>query len=216
MKKFFQKSDALQTKICGLTDQADAELALAAGVDALGFNFFSGSKRFLDFEQNRDWISQLDDSAARVAVVVNPEEGFLASLRDSGCFDAVQFHGDESPEFCARAGFPNWIRAIRVKDDASLEEALQFDTPHLLLDAWSAHAYGGTGKRLDWDVVRGFVLAHPDRQVILAGGLTPHNVREAIRIVRPHAVDVASGVELDPGRKDEYLVREFLSAARAA
>jgi len=216
VKNFFQRDDSLRTKICGLTNQADAELALAAGADALGFNFFSGSKRFLDFEQNRDWISRLDDAAARVAVVVNPEEKFLATLRDSGCFDAVQFHGDESPEFCVQAGFPIWIRAIRVKDESSLGEALQFDTPHLLLDAWAAGAYGGTGKRLDWGEVRGFVLAHPARQVLLAGGLTPNNVREAVRMVRPHAVDVASGVELDPSRKNEYLMREFLRAARTA
>lgn len=216
MKKFFEKGDSLRAKICGLTNQADAELALAAGTDALGFNFFPESRRFLDFEKNREWISRLDDSVARVAVVVNPEEKFLTSLRDSGCFDAVQFHGDETPEFCAQAGFPLWMRAVRVKNDASFEEALQFDTPHLLLDAWSAHAYGGTGKRLDWDAVRSFVLAHPDRQVVLAGGLTPNNVRDAVRIVRPQSVDVASGVELDPGHKNEYLMREFLNAARAA
>ena len=216
MKEFFQRGDSLRTKICGLTGREDAELALAAGADALGFNFFSGSKRFLDFESHRDWIRDLDPKAARVAVVVNPDEPLLTALRDSGCFDAIQFHGDEAPEFCARAGFPTWIRAVRVRDEGSLDEALQFDTPYLLFDAWSPGAYGGTGKRLDWDLIRGFVLAHPDRQVILAGGLTPPNVREAVRIVRPHAVDVASGVELDPGRKNEYLVREFLQAARSA
>src|SRR5690606_29123044 len=114
------------------------ELAIANGADALGFNFFSGSKRFLDFASHRNWISALEnDLVARVAVVVNPDEKLLTTLRDSGCFDAVQFHGDETPEFCAQAGFPLWMRAVRVKDEASLEEALQFDTPYLLLDAWS-------------------------------------------------------------------------------
>lgn len=213
---FFQKAPPLRTKICGLTSPEDAETALACGADALGFNFFPGSKRHIDFAENRHWIAALAGRAQRVAVVVNASPGELAVLRDSGCFEAVQFHGDESPEFCAAAGFPVWIRATRVKDAGTFEEALRYDTPYLLLDAWSESAYGGTGKRLNWDLVREFVIAHPDRRVILAGGLTPHNVREAVRIVRPHAVDVASGVELDPRHKNDYLVREFIKAATRA
>lgn len=213
---FFQKAPPLRTKICGLTSPEDAETALACGADALGFNFFPGSKRHIDFAENRDWIAALAGRAQRVAVVVNASPDELAVLRDSGCFEAVQFHGDESPDFCAAAGFPVWIRAARVKDARTFEEALRYDTPYLLLDAWSESAYGGTGKRLNWDLVREFVIAHRDRRVILAGGLTPHNVREAVRIVRPHAVDVASGVELDPRRKNDYLVREFVKAAKTA
>jgi len=213
---FFEKEPPLRAKICGLTSPEDAETALACGADALGFNFFPGSKRYIDFAENRDWIAALAGRTQRIAVVVNASADELAVLRDSGCFEAVQFHGDETPGFCAAAGFPIWIRAARVKDAGTFEEALRYDTPHLLLDAWSESAYGGTGKRLNWDVVRDFVIAHRDRRVILAGGLTPHNVREAVRIVRPHAVDVASGVELDPRRKNDYLVREFLQAAKTA
>lgn len=213
---FFQKEPPLRAKICGLTSPEDAETALACGADALGFNFFPGSKRHIDFAENRDWIAALAGRTQRIAVVVNASVEELAVLRDSGCFEAVQFHGDETPEFCAAAGFPVWIRAARVKDASTFQEALRYDTPHLLLDAWCESAYGGTGKRLNWDLVRDFVIEHRDRRVILAGGLTPHNVREAVRIVRPHAVDVASGVELDPRRKNDYLVREFVKAAKTA
>ena len=103
-----------------------------------------------------------------------------------------------------------------MKSEESLQEALRYDTPHLLLDAWSESAYGGTGLRLDWEAMREFVVAQPARQVILAGGLGPENVSEAIRRVRPHAVDAASGVENGPGRKARDRVAEFISAARAA
>jgi len=212
----FQPGPPLRVKICGLTNAADAVTAIASGADALGFNFYSESKRFLDFETARPWITALAGRTQRIAVVVNPSPAQLATLRDSGCFDAIQFHGDETPAFCAAAGFPLWMRAARVKDAASLDASLAYDTPHLLLDAWSADAYGGTGERLDWDIAREFILANPDRKIILAGGLTPNNVREAVRIARPHGADVAGGVELEPRRKNEYLMREFIHVARAA
>jgi phosphoribosylanthranilate isomerase len=187
-----------------------------AGADALGFNFFPGSSRALDPADALPWIRDLGSSVLRVAVVVNPDGDLLAKLLAADCFDWIQFHGDETPEFCAAAGFKSWVKAIRVMDKDVLEKALEFETPELLLDAWHASAYGGTGKRLDWDLVRGFVARNPDRKFLLAGGLTAHNVRQAVRIVRPHGVDVASGVELTPGKKEEYLVREFVRMAKTA
>ena len=138
----------------------------------------------------------------------------LEKIRSAGCFEAIQFHGDESPEFCARAGFARWIKAVRVSGPDAVAGSLAFPTPHILFDGWTAEAYGGTGHRLDWGIARDCVVSHPDRRFILAGGLTAQNVRQAIRIVRPHAVDVASGVELNPRKKDEYLVREFLREAK--
>lgn len=212
---FFTPGPPLRVKICGITNAADAVMAADAGADAVGFNFFPGSKRCIDFEENREWIAGLAGRVQRVAVVVNATEQELAKLRESGCFEAVQFHGDETPQFCARAGFDRWIRAVRVQDSSSLKAALQYETPFLLLDAFTKDSYGGTGERLNWDFVREFVIAHPERRMILAGGLTPHNVRDAVRIVRPHGVDVASGVEFDPRKKNEYFVREFITIARA-
>ncbi len=204
----------IQVKICGITNPCDARVCSEAGADALGFNFFSGSSRALDPADALPWIRDLGPAVPRVAVVVNPDGELLAKLREAGCFDWIQFHGDETPDFCAAAGFKFWVKAIRVMDHAALEKALEFQTPELLLDAWHPDAYGGTGKRLDWDLVRDFVAKNSDRKFLLAGGLNAHNVRQAVRIVRPHGVDVASGVELTPGKKEEYLVREFVRIAK--
>jgi phosphoribosylanthranilate isomerase len=212
----FLGESGLQVKICGMTSPADAAMCAAAGADALGFNFFPGSSRYIEPDQAIPWIRDLGASPARVAVVVNPAPALLEKLRAAECFEWIQFHGDETPAFCSGAGFERWIKAVRVSDAGVLARALTFPAPGLLLDAWSADAYGGTGKRLDWDLIRDFAAGNPSIKVLLAGGLTPHNVRQAIRIVRPHAVDVASGVELSPRQKDEYLVREFVRLSKAA
>jgi len=210
----FLEPGGVGVKICGITSPADAGLCLAAGADALGFNFFPGSPRYIDPEESIPWIRDLGNGAARVAVVVNAPEELLGKIREAGCFDFVQFHGDESPASCDAAGFPRWIKAVRVSGLDVVEGALAFPTQNILFDGWTASAYGGTGQRLDWDLVRDFVTAHPDRRFLLAGGLNVQNVRQAIRITRPQAVDVASGVELHPRTKDEYLVRQFIGQAK--
>lgn len=212
--KFLEPGLPVRIKICGITAQDDAAMAIDAGADALGFNFFRGSSRFIPLEENRSWIASLAGKAFRVAVVVNATVEELTALRESRCFEAVQFHGTETPELCATVGFPVWIRAVRVQGEHSLTQALQFETPHLLLDAWSDGSYGGTGRHVDWASAARFVIAQPSRRLILAGGLSPENVGDAIRAVRPHAVDVASGVESTPGRKDIRRIRDFVRAVR--
>ena len=209
---FLEPGPPVRIKICGITAQEDASMAIDAGADALGFNFFRGSRRFISLEENRCWIASLVGRAFRVAVVVNASMEELTALRESGCFEAVQFHGTETPELCATIGFPVWIRAVRVQGEDSLAQALQFNTPNLLLDAWSDGSYGGTGRHVDWTSAARFVAAQPSRRLILAGGLSPENVGNAIRAVRPHAVDVASGVENSPGRKDIRRIRDFVRA----
>ena len=201
-------------KICGITNPEDASLCLSAGTDALGFNFFPGSSRCIDPDASIPWIRDLGGNAARVAVVVNPPQELLEKIRGAGCFDFVQFHGDESPEICGQAGIARWIKAVRVSGPDVVGGSLSFPTPNILFDGWTAKAYGGAGQRLDWDTVRDFVGSHPEKHFILAGGLNAQNVRQAIRIVRPQAVDVASGVELTPRKKDEYLVRQFVRQAK--
>ncbi|MDX2080122.1 MAG: phosphoribosylanthranilate isomerase [Terrimicrobiaceae bacterium] len=201
-------------KICGITSEDDARMCIAAGADALGFNFYRGSKRYVDPDSAIPWIQDLGNGVDRVAVVVNPSEELLDKIRAGGCFSAVQFHGDETPAFCDWAGFSRWVKAVRVKSANSLGQALEYDTPNILFDAWVEGNYGGTGMRLNWDMVRDFVVEHKGPRYILAGGLNVHNVRQAIRIVRPHGVDVAGGVEISPGKKEEYLVQEFIRAAR--
>ena len=202
-------------KICGITRKDDALDCVEAGTDALGFNFFPGSSRHIPLE-SLEWIRQLNGLVDRVAVVVNPDPDLLDTLWRSECFEMIQFHGDESPTRCAMSGVTNWMKAIRVRDDKSLAEANRFSTPHILLDSWSPAAYGGTGKTADWQMIGAFVAEHPEHRFVLAGGLNPDNVAEAIRVARPAAVDVAGGVEESPGKKDPAKVRAFLQAVRAA
>jgi len=213
--RFFE-SRRIGVKICGITNEGDALLCIEAGVDALGFNFYSGSKRFIDLEESLDWIRSLEGNVDRVAVVVNANPYLLEQLRDSGCFEFIQFHGDETPEHCLAIGAKDWIRAVRVKDASALNAALGYSTPHLLLDAWSPLAYGGTGGVADWRMLKDFVAANPTRNCVLAGGLTPDNVAEAIRTVEPAAVDVAGGVESSARKKDPHLVKAFMDAATGA
>jgi phosphoribosylanthranilate isomerase len=205
----------LRVKICGVTNADDAALVTEAGADAIGINLFSGSKRFVELHDVRDWVADLP--LTRVAVVVNATPDDVARIVDAACFDAIQFHGDETPDFCAECPIV-WIRALRVAGPETLERALEYATQSLLLDGFSTAGYGGTGTAVDIDLAREFVRWNPGRQIILAGGLNPDNVAKIAHLVKPHAVDVAGGVEVDgsPRRKDAAKVRAFIEAARGA
>jgi phosphoribosylanthranilate isomerase len=216
---FFDHTPAAP-KICGITTPEDALGCIEAGAGALGFNFYAPSPRSIRAEGDLSWIVKLKadySDVAFIAVVVNPDEALLASLDSTACFDAIQFHGDESPGFCAAEGgrFARWIKALRIRSESDLAPALAFETPWLLLDAAVPGTYGGSGHAVDWDLAARFVAAYPDKRVILAGGLNPSNVTEAASKVHPHAVDVASGVESSPGAKDPVRVRDFIAAALA-
>ena len=217
MIPFFDHTPAAP-KICGITTIDDACGVIESGAGALGFNFYAPSPRSIPLGSDLAWISKLKadyPDVARVAVVVNPDETLLQRLVDTQSFDAIQFHGDESPEFCSLEGirFPHWIKAVRVRSEENLRSASNFDTPFLLLDAAVPGTYGGSGHTIDWRLASRFVADHPDKRVILAGGLTSENVAEAIEQVNPHAVDVASGVESAAGVKDPVKVRAFIAAA---
>ncbi len=215
------RMNRIRVKICGLTNAADALAAIDGGADALGFNFWPGSKRFVESADSLPWIVALPAAVTRVAVMVDPD--FSAALRvlESPGIDALQLHGNETPEFCVRlvAAGHRIIKAIRVRDEESLTQALRFpiEIP-LLLDAYKTGEPGGTGTTLDWRLATDFVRDHPDRRVLLSGGLTPENVTDAARRVRPFAMDVASGVEVpgQPRRKDPSRLRAFLTAIQTA
>jgi phosphoribosylanthranilate isomerase len=214
---FFDHTPAAP-KICGITTHEDALGCIEAGAGALGFNFYPPSPRSIPVDGDLGWIAKLKadyPDIALVAVVVNPDEALLGKLRSAGCFDAIQFHGDESPEFCAEEGahFPRWIRALRIRSQADLDGATAYRTPFLLLDAAVPGTYGGSGHTVDWSLAASFVAAHPALRVILAGGLSPDNVADAVSKVHPHAADVASGVESAPGAKDPLKVRDFITGA---
>ena len=210
-------SRGTRVKICGITHPDDAGLAIDLGADALGLNFYPKSLRCLDVEQDGTWVRKLPRGVRRVAVVVNATRGEIARLFEAELVDAVQLHGDEDEAFCLALrdkGLP-FIKVIRVRDEAALENAGRFGTEDLLLDAYHPDAYGGTGQPVDWRLAAGFAERHS--RVILAGGLHPGNVAEALRAVRPYAVDVASGVERagQARRKDAGKMTDFFATVRA-
>jgi phosphoribosylanthranilate isomerase len=214
---FFITSPAAP-KICGITSSKDALAAIQLGCGALGFNFYPSSPRSIPADADLGWIRTLRESfpkVARVAVVVNPDVELLQRLHAAKCFDAIQFHGDESPEFCGKEGaaFQHWIKALRIRTEADLSLATAYQTTFLLLDAAVEGSYGGSGHAFDWSLAAKFVTGHSEKRVILAGGLTPENVAEAVAQVHPHAVDVASGVESSPGNKDPEKVQRFIARA---
>jgi len=203
-------------KICGLKTSKEIEVAVLAGTDALGFNFCPSSKRFLSPEIALPLLSALPRRVTRVAVVVNPTSTELQFLLASRAFDAIQFHGDESPEFCKNSGFPVWIKAIRTSSYELIEKQVHsFQTPYLLLDTDSpSRAYGGTGTLVNLAVAKRAVRAFPHKRFLLAGGLRPENVGKAVSMVRPFAVDVSSGVEDDLGHKTAEKIQALIKAAR--
>ena len=206
----------LRIKICGLTTRGDAEAAIEFGADALGFNFFSGSKRFVG--SAHDWIGNLPGNVEKLAVLVNPSWDEAKTIAGTTGVDALQLHGAETPEFCQRLQQEGirFEKALPVSGTASLHELADFSTDTVLLDSSLADEFGGSGRTFPWQIARSFVEANPHLRVVLAGGLTPENVAEAVALVRPFGVDVTTGVEAAPGRKDYRRLEAFIAAARAA
>jgi phosphoribosylanthranilate isomerase len=193
-------------------------MAVAAGADALGFNAWKGSKRYVDIVAAGDWVGGLPGFVTRVALCVNHTLEDALHLGGLPFVDVVQFHGDETDDFCARYsanGRPH-IRALRPRSLGDLERLAGLGTRQVLLDAAVPGAYGGTGARADLELAAKAVARFPSVAVVLAGGLDPDNVAEAVRVVRPYAVDVASGVESAPGKKDPVKMRDFVQAVLGA
>jgi phosphoribosylanthranilate isomerase len=200
-------------KICGITNAADARSAVEVGANSLGFNFYPKSPRFIAKADAAKIRTQLPASVESVGVFVNASAADVAALCGEIKLGAAQLHGDESPEVVAELSrVLKVIKAFRVDDDFSLERLDEYGgAAAFLLDAAQAGQYGGTGQTVDWGLARKAAAAH---RIILAGGLTIANVGEAIRFVRPCGVDVATGVESKPGRKDHGKVREFVEEVR--
>lgn len=202
---------ATRVKICGITSIEDALAAVSAGADALGFVFYAKSPRAVSPEQARAIIRCLPPFVTTVGLFVNAERVKIESIALSCGLDAIQLHGDEAPQACLFPGY-RVIKALRVKDAASLEQASAYQVSGLLLDAWSERVYGGSGEAFDWTLLKDFANRQP---VILAGGLNPENVVRAIQQVRPYAVDASSGVEMAPGKKDVSKLAEFMRQVRS-
>lgn len=200
----------VRVKICGITSLEDAILAVEAGADALGFVFFQGSSRYILPEQAAVIIHQLPPFVKTVGLFVNEELKTVNSIADQCRLDIVQLHGDEPPGFCNFVK-RRVVKAFRVKDESSLDEMTRYEVAAILLDAWSPIARGGTGTTFNWEIA---AKAAASNCIILAGGLTPENVEEAIKVVRPYAVDVSSGVESSPGKKSSDKLKEFIINSR--
>ena len=203
---------AVKVKICGITSSEQALLAQDAGADALGLVIYQGSSRCVDIERAIEIRGAIRPGVLCVVLLVNANTNFVQQVISSVKPDLIQFHGDETAGFCRQFNFP-YIRAIRMRDDLNISEEIDqySDSNWLLFDAWHANAYGGTGKWFNWDrlpLVRDYPL-------ILAGGLTPDNVVEAIQAVSPDMVDVSGGVESEPGVKDESKLRLFIDRVKS-
>lgn len=204
---------SVKVKICGITSAADGLAAAAAGADMIGLMFYEKSPRYLSVAAAAEVARQLPPFLTRVGVFVDaPEELVRRAIGECG-LQVAQFHGNETPEFCTRFGVMS-LKAFRMRDAASLAALPEYPTDAWLLDAYAPGQLGGTGERFNWDLaVQAQKLGRP---IFLAGGLTPENVAAAVQQVRPFGVDVSSGVESAPGRKDAAKMRAFIQAAKAA
>jgi phosphoribosylanthranilate isomerase len=216
--------DLFRIKICGITRVDDALAAADAGADAIGLNFYSGSRRYIDVEAAQAIVAALPAGVAKVGVFVNAPIDEIRPIVETLGLDFVQLHGDEPPEFCAELGGLNFIRAFRLGnagwqsliDDLAGCRSLRALPCAILVDGCQAGTYGGTGQAADWDLASRYHQLSLDLPLILAGGLNASNLAHAVSVVKPFGVDTASGVEASPGRKNPQQIGAFVAAARRA
>lgn len=209
----FLDPSSTSLKICGVTLAEDAARLVELGVPAFGINFWPQSKRYLAPDLAKPILEESAGKISRVGVFVNADSAQPRDLLEQGLIDIAQFHGDETPDYCAPfadAGLP-FIKAIGVKNRESLDNITDYRANAILLDTPAPGVYGGTGETFDWTHAKSFIQEHPDIPVLLAGGITPDNATDAVTQVSPAALDVASGAEISPGIKDFDKVRALLS-----
>ena len=202
-----------RVKMCGITRSQDGLVAAEAGADAIGLVFYAKSPRNVGLDQAASIVRVLPPFVTTVALFVNPQASEVEAVLRQVRPDVLQFHGEETPEFCRSFGVP-YLKAARVRPQTDLLQfaAVYADAQGLLLDAWSEAGHGGTGERFDWNMIPD----HLPKSVILAGGLSSANVRHAIGLVHPWAVDVSSGIEIAKGIKDAALIAAFMKEVKNA
>lgn len=203
----------VKVKICGITNERDALAAIDSGADFLGFNFFEKSKRKVFPRQAKEIIDALYKRVKTVGVFVNERPDHINTIAKYCGIDLVQLHGDEMPDICEKFHLPV-IKAFRVEDEGTFKQVEFFNCEFVLLDAFSAGEFGGTGKQIKEEFVPAIRELAVRRKIFLSGGLTPENVADAIHETKPYAVDVASGVEIKPGLKSHEKMREFIAEAK--
>ncbi len=201
-------------KICGITNLEDALAAVDAGADALGFNFYLPSPRYIEPVAARAIIEQLPAGVMTVGVFVNEESpATVDELATAAAVSALQLHGDESPEFCRQLKDRYVIKVLAPRRDFDPARARDYDVAAIMLDAFDRNLRGGTGQTVDWSLAR--QTRHLVPRLFLAGGLSAHNVGEAVAAVGPYAVDACSALEISPGKKDAERMRAFVKAAQS-
>ncbi len=202
----------VKVKVCGIKEPGDARVAADAGADAIGL-VFAESPRQVSVEQAREIAAALPEDVLKVGVFVDAQPGEVLRIAREVGLDYAQLHGDEGPETVAeiRGDGLGVIKALRVRDAISLEEMERYDADLFMLDAYSEKARGGTGTRFDWELAKSF---RGRDNIVVSGGLTPENVREAIEFFDPYGVDASSSLEERPGKKNDERVRRFVSAAK--
>lgn len=205
----------IRVKICGITNLADALAAVKYGADALGFIFYKKSPRYINPQAACEIISKLPPFITTVGIFVNETSEIIMDIREKCSLNLLQLHGEEPPEFLKmlKGGV---IKALRVKDNTSPEIIKRFPAANgFLLDSYTKDDYGGSGTTFNWKIAKEAVELS-EQPIILAGGLTPDNVSEAVRTVRPYGVDTSSGVEKAKGIKDHKLIKNFIIKAKEA
>lgn len=205
-------------KICGITRKEDALVALALGVDAIGLVFYAASPRAVTLLQAKEIARVAGPFVSVTGLFVNADASVVNEVLEQVPLQVLQFHGEESAEFCAQFHRP-WIKALRVSPDINLMHSLQAfrDATAILLDTYKPGVQGGTGDVFDWNLVtREKLSAVTDLPIILAGGLSASNVSKAVSMVHPYGVDVSGGVESEPGQKDAQKMTEFVNAVRCS
>ncbi len=199
-------------KICGITRLKDAIAAADLGARALGFNFYKNSKRYICPENAAEIIANLPGHILKVGLFVNSSETEVEEINSKLDLDLLQFHGDEAPEFCKKWG-DKVIRAFRIENEQQLDEIKKYDFARMIIiDAAVKGQFGGTGELSNWDIAT--KAKEYGIPLLLAGGLTPANVSEAVKKVKPFGVDVAGGVESSPGIKSKEKIRAFMHSVR--
>ena len=191
----------IPTKICGITNLSDAQAAAVHGAAAIGFIFYEKSSRAISIEDAKFISRHLSNDISKVGVFVNHDKAFIEEAIRFVSLNIIQLHGDETPGFCNQFGVPV-LKALRIKDKASFSAMSDYNVDGFLLDTFSNKQYGGTGETFDWSLLNEQI----ETPIILSGGLNPNNILDAIDSVNPAAIDVNSGVELSPGKKDHQKI----------
>jgi phosphoribosylanthranilate isomerase len=202
----------VKVKICGITNLEDARAAIDAGCDALGFVFYRKSPRYIAPQRVKEIIRNLPKAIIKIGVFVNAKEKTIKNIAKLCNLDILQFHGDESPNFCKKFGDYRVIKVFRIKDKVDLQDILRYKTFAYLFDTFVKDKFGGSGKKFNWGLLK--YVDEIKQPVFISGGLNASNVKEAIKSVHPEWVDVSTSVEASPGKKDSRKVREFIRTAR--